>query len=255
LRYIRSRASAHWVPGEASRQYLSEEGVKDYQIFKGCYNLDCDIISSQLEQRKEEGLRIRKDFSINEDGFVFLMVANVVPNRRHDLLLEAFSQVVAICPNSYLLLVGKGADCEGVVRLSKGKKMENIFFTGPVAFSDLPPLFSVADAYVHSGSETYSTAVAYAAIAGLPIITTPNVGAARDYVIDGETGFLVKSEDVTSFADKMIFLAQHREIANRFGNNAAKLESKFTAEWAAEQLEKAVAFATGHIMMKGSSIH
>jgi len=245
VRYILRSASAYWVPGKASRQHLRDEGIDDSRIFEGCYNIMHANMLDQLELRKRKCTELRQRLSIAEDGFVFLMVANVVPFRRHDLLLESFRRVVANYPNSYLLLVGEGADQAGIMRLSKGKKIENVRSVGPVAFATLPALFAASDAYVHSGNETYSTSVAYAAIVGLPIITTPNVGASRDYVIESKTGFLVESEDTRGFADKMLTLAGDRDTARSMGRNARRLASKLTSEWAAEQLEKAVAVAHG----------
>ena len=174
------------------------------------------------------------------------MAANVIPKRRHDLLLKAFSLVVAECPNAYLLLAGDGADNETIARLSEEKGLKNICLAGPVSFDSLAPMYALADAYVHSGGEPYSTAVAYGAIAGLSIVTTAEVGAAGDYVIEDETGYLIDSKDVSGFADKMILLIRNRETTQRLGRNAGKLACRFTTERAAEQLEKAVAVATGY---------
>ncbi len=170
----------------------------------------------------------------------------MIPKSRHDRFLKAFSIVVAKCPKAYLLLAGDGADNETIARLSKEKGPENIRLAGPVPFDSLAPLYALADAYVHSGAEPYSTAVAYGAIAGLPIVTTLEVGAAGDYVIEGETGYLIDSGDVSGFADKMILLVRNRETTQRLGSNAGKLACRFTTERAAEQLEKAVAVATGY---------
>ena len=237
---ILDRASAFWVPGEASRQHLCSQGFKNEHIFEGCYTLDYIFIRDEVERNKKHRSRTRRDLSINENGFVFLMVANVLSNRRHDLLLESFSQVVVACPNSYLLLVGKGADQKTIMHLSNGRQIRNVRTVGPAAFAELAPLFTASDAYVHSGSEPYSTAVQYAAIAGLPIVTTPNVGAAKDYVIDVETGYIAPSEDVSGFAERMLLLARDPKMAQSYGSKARELASKFTAEWAADQLEEAV---------------
>lgn len=246
LSFIRGSSGAFWVPGEGSRQYLCNKGIKNDRIFEGCYNLDFATITDQLELFKKERFETRKRLSINDDGFVFMMVANVIAKRRHDLLLESFSRVVIAYPNSYLVLVGKGTEEETIMRLSKDRRIENVRAVGPVPFASLGPLFTMSDAYVHSGGEAYSTAVEYAAIAGLPVITTPSVGAAKDYVIDGETGYIVSSEDVSLFAEKMLLLARDRETSERFGRRSRELASKFTAEWAADQLEKAVTIAYEH---------
>lgn len=245
-RFIFRKSSAFWVPGKASRHYLCGQGIEDERIFEGCYNLDYSAIRDQVERWKGKRQETRRRYSVDEKGFVFLMVANVIPKRCHDLLLKSFSLVVAECPNAHLLLVGKGADNETIARLSEGKGLKNIRLSGPVSFDSLAPLYAAADAYVHSGGEPYSTAVAYAAIAGMPIVTTPEVGAASDYVIDGETGFLIDSEDVSGFADKLLLLTRDRETTRRLGRNAGKLACGFTSEWAADQLERAVAVATGY---------
>ncbi len=246
MSWVLRQASAFWVPGKASRKHFVGKGINEDRIFEGCYNLDCTAIAAQLSHHKGKRLELRRRLSIAEDGFVFLMVANVLPNRRHDLLLESFCRVEDKYPNSYLLLVGIGADQETVIRLSKNQRAKNIRAIGPVGFNDLAPLFAASDVYVHSGTESYSTAVEYAAIAGLPIVTTPHVGAAKDYVINGETGYVVSSEDVSGFAERMLLLARDRDAAQRYGRRAGELASEFTSEWAAEQLEKAVAMAYGH---------
>lgn len=246
LRFIFRKSSAFWVPGNVSRRYLCGQGIEDERIFEGCYTLDYLAIRDQVGRLKGKCPETRRRFSIDEQGFVFLMAANVIPKRRHNLLLKAFSLVVAECPNAYLLLVGDGADNATIVRLSEGKGLENIRLAGPVSFDSLAPMYTLADAYVHSGGEPYSTAVAYAAIAGLPIVTTPEVGAAGDYVIEGETGYLIDSGDVSEFADRMLLLARDRETTQRLGRNAGKLACRFTSGWAADQLERAVAVATGY---------
>lgn len=233
-------ASAFWVPGKASRQYLCAQRIESNFIFEGCYNLDYTSISSQLLLQKDKGLRWREALRIDEDGFVFLMVANVTPNRRHDLLIESFSRVAAVYPNSYLLLAGQGTGNKTLMDLCNERMITNVIPIGPVAFGELPALFNMADVYVHSGCEPYSTAVAYAAIAGLPVVTTPRVGAGQDYVIEHETGFLVDSIDVTGFSDRMLLLAQDKETTKHFGQSIRKLACRFSSKWAANQFESAV---------------
>jgi len=233
-------ASAHWVPGKASREYLRNEGIDDRNIFVGCYNLDCAAIAEQVDRQRDKRAELRKSIAMNEDSFIFLMVANVLPNRQYNLLLKSFAKVISQCPDSYLLIVGKGAHDEWIEDLSMENKIKNVLALGPVGFAKLPVIFATVDAYVHSGGEPYSTAVAYAAIAQLPIVTTSRVGAASDYVIENETGFLVDSENISGFAEKMILLAQNKEKAKRLGRNARNLAIQHSAEFAAKEIEKAI---------------
>jgi glycosyltransferase involved in cell wall biosynthesis len=238
-------ASACYVPGKASRQYLIGRGVAEDQIFEGAYNLDYATIRKRVEEERENRPKFRQELSIDEDAFVFLMVANLLPNRRYDLLLKSFTIVASQHPYAHLLLVGNGLDATTVANLSPETETKNVHCVGPVAFDALAPLYAASDVYVHSGGEPYSTAVAYGAIAGLPIVTTPDVGAASDYLVEGQTGYVVTSENVAGFAEKMSLLAEDRELAKKQGLAAAKVASRYSSEWAAEQLEQAVAAACG----------
>jgi len=239
-------ASAFYVPGKASRRYLSECGVAADRIFEGAYNLDYATIRKRVEEERESRLKFRQELSIDDEAFVFLMVANLLPNRRHDLLLKSFARVASQHPNAHLLLVGKGLDAATVANLSPETRAKNVHCVGPVAFDALPPLYAASDAYVHSGGEPYSTAISYGAIAGLPIVTTPDVGAASDYLVEGQTGYVVDSEKVAGFAEKISLLAGDRELAKSQGLAAAQIASRLSPEWAAEQLEQAVAAASRH---------
>lgn len=244
-RVIWSKAAAFWVPGRASRDYLRSKGVEDQRLFEGCYTLDALAIGRSVAQARDQRQATRQRFAADEQAFVFLMVANVLPRRRHDLLLESFMRVAAESPRACLWLVGTGTDSATLGRLSGGKEHKNVRFIGPVSFAALAPLYAAADAYVHTGKEPYSTAVAYGALAGLPIITTYDVGAARDFLIEGETGFLIGSDAVSGLAEKMLLLARDGQTARRLGRNAQAVAHQFTCERAADQLEQAVALATG----------
>lgn len=239
-RALYRRAAAFWVPGKASREFLISQGVADERIFEGYYNLDAASIRKQQCSLRRKRSDLRSSVNIAQDRFVFLMVANAIGTRRHDLLLDSFSRVRAVCSDAYLLLVGTGTQELIKRRTSKGKESHGVQAIGPVGWDSLARFYAVADAYVHSGGEPYSTAVEYAAIVGLPIVTTFDVGAAKDYVIEGKTGYVVSSNDACALAEKMLCLAQDRELARRCGLRSGERARTFTADWAAQQIELAV---------------
>ncbi|MBA7714817.1 hypothetical protein ES703_123849 [subsurface metagenome] len=57
---------------------------------------------------------------------------------------------------------------------------------------------------------------------------------------------IIGPEVVSGFAGKMILLVRNRKTTKRLGSNAGKLACRFTTEWAADQMEKAAAVATGY---------
>ena len=62
---------------------------------------------------------------------------------------------------------------------------------------------------------------------GVPVLTT-DVGAIKDYVFE-ECGILMKDDCPKAFADKIVFLANNRELLKEMGQKARKVtEEKFS---------------------------
>jgi glycosyltransferase involved in cell wall biosynthesis len=169
-RAILDRSAVAWVPGRASVDCLLHYGMAVDRAFEGAYTLDFDAISGQLELAAYRRQEYRQRLGITETSFAFLMVANLIPKRQHSILITAFSHVEALCPKCFLILVGSGPEKERLQRLCQQLGCTNIRFVDQVPFRQLDSLYVLSDAYVHSGSEAYSTAVAYAAISGHAVI-------------------------------------------------------------------------------------
>jgi glycosyltransferase involved in cell wall biosynthesis len=71
--------------------------------------------------------------------------------------------------------------------------------------------------------------------AGKPVVAT-RVGGAAEAIIDGETGFLVESDDDGALADRLIRLLDNEEKAAAMGKNGREtVEKNFSL---VAQLEK-----------------
>ncbi len=106
---------------------------------------------------------------------------------------------------------------------------ENIRFLGMRA--DVPRLLSVLDAFVlPSLSEGLSLALLEAMASGKPVVATA-VGGTPELVDQGQTGFLVSSEDAGSLAIKLIELLQDPLMMQRFSDQGAKrVRQRFSLE-------------------------
>ena len=63
-----------------------------------------------------------------------------------------------------------------------------------------------------------------------PTVVT-DVGGNREIVVEGETGFLVPSEDAKALAEKVCVLLKDRALAKRMGTNGKRrVDSKFSQE-------------------------
>lgn len=236
------KAAAVIVPGKASRAYMNSMGAPDGKIFEGGYCFDTLGIATDLEKRDVMRTRIRSRYEIPLDAFVFLAVGNMIEQRRYDLLIKAFG-LLNEKASIYLMLIGDGPTKSRLLKLKEENGIEIVKFIPPVSFHDLSQFYASCDAYVHPGDEPFSTATEYAALAGLPIVSTSNVGYIYELEGAGGEEYLHTPQDPACLAENIEKLAADRFLAEQQGMNYAKVASKRNADWAAREFEKSVSVA------------
>jgi len=163
------------------------------QQFQTIYNgVDTEYFSpTQIKETKAE---IRQHFSLDQDGFVILQVANFSLVKRHEDSLWALKWLLAHRPGSKvtLILIGSGTPCRET-RLkeivAQMKLEKNVLFLGMK--EDLRPFYYMADCFTLSSySESFPMAALEALAMGLPCVLT-DVGGAREMMREGIDGFIV----------------------------------------------------------------
>ncbi len=67
-------------------------------------------------------------------------------------------------------------------------------------------------------------------MAAKPIVST-DVGGTEDVIVDGENGFIIPQENEESFREKILFLLQNPETAQKMGKKGQEImEAKFDPE-------------------------
>lgn len=195
-------AMAFFVPGNASEQYLVKKGIPTTKILHGAYDLDENEIFSAID-RENKG-KNRQCFDIPHHYKVYLMVANMTPNRDYPILFKAFHDFNQVNPESFLIVIGSGSELPKIKEFCEASKMTNFIIVPSVTYNEMAKYYSVADWYIHTGTEPYSTAVKYAAIAGIPIISSYSVGASYDHIMPYRTGIIVDNpKDSKAWMDAM----------------------------------------------------
>jgi len=234
-------ASAVWVPGKASQEFMQEFGVPRERIFQGAYCLDADHLQKVAEVSRNKRNRLRRDLGIKPDDWLFFFVGRMEPWRGLRHLLDAYAQVKRQSLKANLLMVGSGPERDWLEKTSREWQLEGVRFLDPMPMEPLTGYYMASDIYViASVNETYSLALAQAALCGLPMIATDRVGAADDYVFEGETGLVVPAGNSAALAEAMLRLAASREKAREMGKKARRVALTRNIPWAARQLEAAV---------------
>ena len=89
------------------------------------------------------------------------------------------------------------------------------------------------------GRKTAPTIIAQAMAAGKPVVAT-RVGGVPEMINDGESGFVVESEDETALAERMLTLLNDQDLCLRMGARGHELAlCRFNPEAVARQTVQA----------------
>ena len=100
---------------------------------------------------------------------------------------------------------------------------ENILWVGWIPHEELPAYLASADVYVStSRSDSTSLSLQEAMACELaPVVT--DIPANREWVTDGENGFIVPLDDSEALADRVTTLLESEELRRKFGANCRQI--------------------------------
>jgi glycosyltransferase involved in cell wall biosynthesis len=143
-----------------------------------------------------------------------------------DIVLQALSIVAKRYPETKLVITGKPA--KSVIRLAENYGVAaNIHMTGFLQEEELPWYLGCADLFVLPFADKvynvgrWPNKICDYMSLGRPTISNP-VGDIKTLFENHEIG-LLSSWDPVNFAEKIIYLIEYPEIADKFGDNARNL--------------------------------
>ncbi|MDA8805325.1 glycosyltransferase [Euryarchaeota archaeon] len=133
------------------------------------------------------------------ETFTFGYMANLVEDKGHATLLQAFKEV----PNAKLLLAGGGPLRKQLDQLTTALGIgDRVEFVGEISRERACEFFQQIDAFVHpSRYETFGIVLVEALSTGRPVIAT-RCGGPND-IIRSEDGLLVDVDDIDGLAEAM----------------------------------------------------
>jgi phosphatidylinositol alpha 1,6-mannosyltransferase len=146
-----------------------------------------------------------------------LYVGRLAPEKRLEVLLQAFPQVRARASCEVaLVLVGDGP-MGSRIREQGG---EGVHATGYLMGQELAAAYASADVFAFpSDTETFGNVVTEAMASGLPVVGVDR-GGVRDIIQDGSTGFLVPPGDPDAMAERLLKLVESPHLRRTMGRAA-----------------------------------
>jgi glycosyltransferase involved in cell wall biosynthesis len=215
----------HAVADQVREYHIEQDGLRPNQVVTVHNGVDLNMIEATPK------LPNLAQFGIGCPAKVVACVGNIRRVKGLDILLRAAGIVCSRRPGTHFLIVGAVQDTEYMRELSDS--VARLHLEGNVIFSgqraDVISILKACNVFfLPSRSEGFSNALLEAMACGLPCVAT-DVGGNREVVTDGETGYLVETENPTVAADRLLELLLNPEAARRMGAEGRRIvEQQFT---------------------------
>lgn len=168
-----------------------------------------------VEDKAAARKALRTEWGVAQDALVLIYVAELIRNKNQKMLFEALQEIRRTRKDAVLVLVGPDHADGYYQRLAQQMGVaDSVVFT--LWRSDIGECLAAADIAVASSlREGLALNIVEAMYCGLPVVATDNRGHVP-IIRDGENGFLVHVGESSKMAQRVLELAEHPEIRERF---------------------------------------
>jgi glycosyltransferase involved in cell wall biosynthesis len=189
--------------GQAARVVAVSAALRDRLVALGVERERIEVIRNGVDSSRFRPLdrgEARAQLAIPSEARLIVAVGNLVPEKGHDLIIDA----VALLSDACLVIVGEGAGRAELERQVRKRGVElRVRFVGAVPQSELPRYYAAADVVaLGSRREGLPNVVLEALACGRPVVATA-VGGIPEVVVDGITGRLIADRSPERMAEAL----------------------------------------------------
>ncbi len=226
LRWLYNHCQRTYVPSRITQAQLTKAGILHVSVFER--GVDCDLF--RPDKRSDA---IRESYGVKPGGALVLYAGRLSKEKSLDILLKAFTRLVAGKPNTRLIIAGDGPHRRALARAFKNPA---ITFTSWKHGEELSGLIASADVFaLPSSTETLSLISLESMASGVPVLAM-NAGGVREVVQHGSTGWLANSPG--EFEQTLGRLLQDAELRARLGLAGRRYAESQSWTRACEALEQ-----------------
>jgi glycosyltransferase involved in cell wall biosynthesis len=217
--FVKKWVYAWWMPrvagvmsmGEYGDQFFLKYGAVPSRIYRVPYTPDYDLYARVDPVRLDQ---LCRQFGLCEGRRYVLYSGRLVAAKRVDLLIEAFAAIAGQRPEWDLLIVGDGVLRDNLGQLVPEELRQRVVWTGFLENSELVAAYHAADVLVlPSDFEPWALVIQEAMAAGLAVVASDVVGAARELVEDKVSGRIFPAGDVEALRQAMLDVTDGASIA------------------------------------------
>ena len=231
---VKNAAGLLYIGKDNMDYYLSYE-ADERKLFSMPYTVNNEFFQNLSNELKFKVDDEKKKLGLDKSLPIILYASKFIKRKNPVKLLEAFAKIAQDenPPKAYLLYIGSGED--KVLLENRIKELgwgENVKLLGFKNQSELPLYISMCDVFVlPSNKEPYGLIVNEVLNCAKPVITTTEVGAAKDLIIHGENGFIYKPEDIDSLAMYLKMFIQDRALSISMGKKSINIINEWSYKY------------------------
>lgn len=163
-----------------------------------------------------------------------------------EMLVRAVPLILEQTPEARFIIAGDGEQGDYLKSLASSLGVSNsIRFVGWISHNELPKYLASSDIYVSTSlSDSTSLSLQEAMACELPPVAT-DLPANREWIMDGENGFIVPINDAKALANRLVYLVRNGDMRRKFGKLGREIireRAEYEREMAkVEQLYESVA--------------
>lgn len=230
-RWCKSRVYGWWLSqvsgvmtmGEYGDQFFLAYGADPKRLYRVPCTPDYDAYTRVDAGRLSE---FRRRFGLDQGRRYLLYSGRLAPEKRVDLLIAAFTRIAPTRPNWRLMIVGDGVLRNDLQRQVPDSLRSHIIWTGFLDGAEPAVAYHAADALVlPSDRDAWALVVQEAMAAGLTVVASDVVGAAREMVSDNWSGRIFSAGDLDGLVAALLDITD----ANRIDVYRRQAQESFTA--------------------------
>jgi glycosyltransferase involved in cell wall biosynthesis len=194
------------------------EFLKDFEKFPANKvqvirnGVDCKRFSPCISART----KIRSELGVSSDTPLVGIVAALRNEKNHSMLVRAAAEMRDRHPDTHWVIIGDGPERSSIEDLAGELAMaDRIHLLG--TRHDTEKLVAALDVFtLCSLNEASPVSILEALACQVPVVAT-DVGSIGESIVDGETGFLIPSEDVQELSDRVSSLLSNPKQRTAMG--------------------------------------
>jgi len=207
---------------ERNTAYFLKMGVDKTKIYNIPHVVNNSHFIKESKLSPAEKTSVKERYNLPADNKIILFASKVFKRKRPKDLLYAFEKLKN--NKAFLVFVGEGEQLGELKELVAIKNLKNVIFLGFVNQSELPKLYAISDIFVlPSEQEPWGLVINEAMCAGLPVVTTHEIGAVPEIVKHELNGLIYDAGNIDQLTTHLERLVSDEELRVRMGKNGFNL--------------------------------